>query len=126
MKRSLNAAGGMESTIGILLRTGVVLSAAVVILGAVAFLLRYAHSAADYRTFHPAPAELRGVVGIVRSAWALDSRGIMQFGLLILIATPVARVILSIWHFASERDRSYVVIAAVVLCTLLYSLVYYR
>jgi len=125
MKRSPTGAGDMESTIGILLRTGVALSAAVVMVGAVVFLVRHGHSAVDFHTFHTAPAALRGVAGIVRSAWALDSRGIIQSGLLILIATPVARVVLSVFDFASKRDKSYVVIAAVVLCTLLYSLVYY-
>ena len=124
MRRSQTVAGDTETTIGILLRTGVALSGAVVLLGAVAFLLRHGHRTANYGVFHGAPAGLRHVVDIMRAALAFDSRGIMQLGLLILIATPVARVILSIWDFARERDRSYVVIAAVVLCTLLYSLVY--
>ena len=43
-------------------------------------------------------------------------------GLLILIATPVARVVFSLVAFALERDRVYVAITAIVLLALLYSI----
>ena len=48
-------------------------------------------------------------------ALALRGKGIIQFGLLLLIATPVARVAFSIFGFAEERDRLYVVVASIVL-----------
>ncbi len=53
----------------------------------------------------------------------LNGRGIIQLGLLFLIATPVARVIFSIWGFADERDRMYVVFTVIVLAILIFSLV---
>jgi len=51
-----------------------------------------------------------------------NGRGIIQFGLLLLIATPVARVAFSIFGFAQERDRMYVVFTVIVFSILLFSL----
>jgi uncharacterized membrane protein len=48
--------------------------------------------------------------------------GLIQFGLLLLIATPAARVVFSVAGFAIERDWMYVAITLLVLLTLLYSL----
>ncbi len=112
----------VENTIGNLLRLGVLLSSAVVVAGAAIYLWRHGQSVAAYRVFRNDSPELRTLGGILRAAFALDGRGLMQLGLLILIATPVARVVLSIWGFAAMRDRTYVVIATIVLGTLLYSL----
>jgi uncharacterized membrane protein len=113
----------MDMVIGNLLRSGVVLSALVVLLGAIAYLVRHGHSIADYRIFRGEPSDLRGVRGIVRDALALRPEGIIQAGLLLLIATPVARVAVSIFGFAEEHDRMYVVFASIVLLILGYSLI---
>jgi uncharacterized membrane protein len=112
----------MESIIGNLLRTGVVLSAMVVLAGGALYLARHGSAPADYRIFHGEPAELRTVGGIIRQVVALRGRGIIQFGLLLLIATPVVRVAFSIWGFAEEHDRMYVIFTLIVLAVLVYSL----
>jgi uncharacterized membrane protein len=112
----------MEILIGQLLRTGVLLSAAVVLLGGAVYLVRHGRTTADYRVFRGEPADLRRVRGIVREALALRGKGIIQLGLLLLIATPVARVAFSIFGFAKEHDRMYVVITIIVLLVLIYSL----
>ena len=52
-----------------------------------------------------------------------EARGIIQLGLLLLIATPVARVAVSIFGFAEGHDRMYVVVASIVLLILAYSLI---
>ena len=51
-----------------------------------------------------------------------EPRGLIQLGLLLLIATPVARVVFSVFAFARQRDWIYVVITLIVLAVLLYSL----
>jgi uncharacterized membrane protein len=51
------------------------------------------------------------------------SLAIIQFGILMLIATPVARVIFSVFAFLAERDFLYVAISALVLAVLCYSLI---
>jgi uncharacterized membrane protein len=84
--------------------------------------VRHGLAPVDYRVFRGEPADLRSLRGIIRSALALRGRGIIQFGLLLLIATPVARVGFSIFGFAEERDRMYVAFTVVVFGILLYSL----
>jgi uncharacterized membrane protein len=113
----------IENILGNLLRAGVGLSAAIVFCGGVTYLARHGHALADYRVFQGERSDLHSLHGIVRDAMALHGRGIIQLGLLFLIATPVARVIFSIWGFAEERDHMYVVFTAIVLSILLFSLV---
>lgn len=111
-----------ESVIGSLLRIGVLLSAAFVLSGGLIYLVRHGASAPDYRMFHGEPTDLSTLSGILSYALSVHGRGIIQLGLLILIATPVARVAFSVVAFALERDRLYVAITLVVLSVLLLSL----
>ena len=112
----------IENILGNLLRAGVLLSALVVLIGGVIYLVRHGRTAVDFRVFHGEPAGLRDIRGIVSETWTLRGRGIIQLGLLLLIATPVARVAFSIFGFAEERDRMYVVFTVIVFSILLYSL----
>lgn len=112
----------LEIIIGNLLRIGVAASAAVVLAGGVLYLLTYGGEKADYRTFLGEPENLRSLSGIVRSAAAGHPAGIIQAGLLLLIATPIARVIFSAFGFLQERDYRYVLITLIVLAVLLYSI----
>src|SRR5215472_112427 len=92
------------------------------LLAGVIYLWRYGLTKASYQVFVGEPTDLRRWTGIVRAALALHSRGIIQLGLLILIATPVARVAFAAFAFAVEQDWLYVGISAFVLLVLLYSL----
>ncbi|MBZ5596685.1 MAG: DUF1634 domain-containing protein [Acidobacteriia bacterium] len=112
----------VEDIVAHLLRTGVLLSAAVVLCGAVIYLARHGHELADYRMFRGEPTDLRSISGIIGNAVGLRGRGIIQLGLLLLIATPVARVAFAVFGFAAEHDRMYVVFTLIVLAVLLYSL----
>jgi uncharacterized membrane protein len=108
--------------IGHLLRGGVLVSAAVVSTGACIYLSRHAGELADRRAFLGEPAELRHPAGIVRAALAGDDRGLIALGLLLLIATPVARVALAAFGFVKERDWFYSGVAVFVLVILVVSL----
>lgn len=112
----------VEEIIGNLLRAGVIIAASVVLLGGIIYLIRHGRQAPNYRVFIGEPAYLRGVSGIIAEARALSGRGIIQLGLLLLVATPVARVIFSVAAFALQRDLVYVVITLTVLTILGYSL----
>jgi uncharacterized membrane protein len=72
--------------------------------------------------FHGEPADLRQVKGVLSDAFSGDGLGIMQLGLLLLIATPVARVAFSLAAFAVQRDRLYVVVTLTVLAVLTFSM----
>jgi uncharacterized membrane protein len=112
----------VENIIGNLLRIGVLLSALVVLFGGAVYLARNGRTTANYRVFQGEPATYRTVAGIFQQTMQLRGRGIIQFGLLLLIATPVARVAFSLFGFAAERDRMYMGFTAIVLLILLYSL----
>ena len=112
----------VEEIVGNLLRSGVIASAIFVLAGGIIYLIRYGANLPDYSIFRGEPAEFRGVGGIIKAAFALRSRGLIQLGLLFLIATPVARVVFSIFAFALQRDRIYIVVTLIVLAVLIYSL----
>ena len=114
----------IEIILGNLLRTGALISAAVVLLGACIYLLHHAHEPADYRVFRGEPSEYRTIAGVIQSVINGRGRGqgLIQLGLLLLIATPIARVAFSVMGFAIERDRMYVAFTLIVLAILLYSL----
>ena len=112
----------MDVTIAVILRTGVILSALTVLVGGVFYLHRYVFTLPEYRVFLGEPADLRSISGIIGDALALRPRGIIQFGLLILIGTPIVRVAFAVAAFALQRDRVYVIVTLIVLGVLLYSL----
>jgi uncharacterized membrane protein len=113
----------MDLAISALLRAGVGLAALVVFAGGLYYLVRHGGEIPNYRTFHGEPSQLRTVPGIVAFALHSHSRGIIEVGLLLLIATPIARVAFYAIAFALQRDRVYVGITLVVLGVLVYNLV---
>jgi len=108
--------------VGGILRLGVIVSSAVIVLGLVPFLAREGARHADYHVFRGEPAAFRTVSGALRDAAQADPRGIMQLGVLLLVATPFARVALCIVEFARGRDRLYVGVALLVLLALFWGL----
>lgn len=112
----------MEVMMGRLLQVGVLLASVVVLLGGVLYVRAHAGSRVDYRTFLSEPATLRHPAELLRLVATGDGAAIVQLGLLLLIATPVARVVFAVVGFAVERDRLYVVISLVVLGVLLVGL----
>ena len=112
----------VDEIIANLLRAGVILAAAVVLVGGMLYLVQHGSTIPDYRMFRGEPAYLRGVPAILRDARALDGRGLIQLGLLLLLATPIARVAFSVVAFGLQRDRTYVAVTLFVLAVLLYSL----
>lgn len=113
----------VDQRIGNLLRTGVIMSAVVVLLGGVLLLIQEGDTnPSNMSVFHGEPAKLRTFKGVLLDAVGLDARGIIQLGLLLLLATPVARVAFSVFAFSLQRDWMYVVITLIVLVVLVFSM----
>jgi uncharacterized membrane protein len=112
----------METIVGKLLQTGVALAGAVVFTGGVLYVLHSAHQPTEYHTFTEQRAELQHVSDLFKTLMHGDSRSIIFIGLLLLIATPVARVAFSVVGFWKERDWLYVAVTLIVLAVLLFSL----
>ena len=117
----------VDTAISRLLRTGVVLSMAIVLAGLTFTFIHHpqymrSKTALGGLTAADAvyPHRVRDVAVLLRD-WR--GQGMVMLGLLMLIATPVARVALSIVAFALERDRLYVIITAAVLALLCVSFV---
>ncbi len=113
----------LEGLLGNLLRLGVLVAATVVLAGGLVLVVRHGTEPPSYHVFRGEPSDLRSVGGIVRQVFDVRGRGLIQFGLLLLIATPIARVVLAALVFAEQRDWRYVVFTLLVLCVLLYGLV---
>jgi len=112
----------LEKILGSLLRAGVLASAIVVLIGIILYAAAPHPNVRYFHIFKGEPAELRSVHSILQAALALKPDGIIQFGLLLLLATPVARVLLSMLAFACQKDRVYVLVTLIVLSALAFSL----
>ena len=112
----------IDDLMGLLLRTGVILAAVIVLAGGIIYSTRHAYPPTNYRVFQGEPENFRTIPGIVSGAKALTGRGLIQLGLLVLIATPIACVTFSVFAFLYERDWKYVAFTLVVLGLLLFSL----
>ncbi len=112
----------MERRIGLILRTGVSLAASIILLGGLQYLARHGEEPADHRTFHGEPVQMRGVLAIGRDLVHPSGRALIHLGVLLLVATPVARVVFSLAAFAEQRDSRFVVVTLVVLAILAFGL----
>jgi uncharacterized membrane protein len=113
----------MEIVVSMVLRVGVALAALTVLIGGVVYLGQHGSAEPDVRAFHGEPSDLRSLTGVVRLAASGDGRGIIALGVLFLIATPIARVALSVVAFAARREPLYVTATLIVLAVLIYGLV---
>lgn len=116
----------LDIAIGRTLQAGVLLAALVVLVGGVMYLLHASGPRLDYSHFHGVPEHLRTPGGIWRGIMLGDAQSVIQIGLLVLIATPVVRVILAGAGFLLERDRLYFWVSAIVFAVLCYSLWHIR
>ena len=106
----------LEQIVGNLLRIGVIAAAVVVLAGGIWYLAAAPQTLPDYRQFQPTIRNIRDLATLPAP------EAVILAGLLILIATPVARVIFSLVAFTFERDRTYVICTVIVLAILLYSI----
>ena len=116
----------LETVVGVMLRTGVMLAAAVVPTGGVLYLFQNHGPRTDYGYFRGEPARLMDLGSILHGIATFDARSIIMLGLLVLIATPVARVAMCVIGFLLERDKLYVAVSTIVFAILIYSLFFHR
>lgn len=105
-----------ELAISHVLRGGVIISAAIILVGLVWFYLQMAISGQATLTYP------HTVIEVAQQLTQGDPLALVTLGLLILLLTPILRVAISIIIFALERDWLYTVITLIVLLILLVSL----
>jgi uncharacterized membrane protein len=111
-----------QQIIGTLLRVGVLLAMVVVLIGGIIYMISDGGAPTDYSNFVPGSSDLTSFSAILNGLLDFDGKAIIQCGILLLIFTPVSRVILSVVSFFLERDYLYVAIGLVVLTIILFSL----
>jgi uncharacterized membrane protein len=114
----------MNDVISDLLKYGVIVSAVIIAAGVV---LTFANTPESF----PSSLQLLvstnygepygGISGLASGLASGSPASVLQLGLIVLLATPVARVVASVILFAAERDGRYVAITLFVLCVLLVS-----
>lgn len=101
---------------------GTMAAGAVIATSAIVLIATEGRTTASFATFDPAAADGQSIAKVIRGVTALEPRSLLLLGVIMVIATPVLRVAFSLITFAIERDRLYVLITAVVLAVLGYSL----
>ena len=114
----------METVMGRLLQVGVLLASVVVALGGAMYLKAHHGSVPDYRVFASEPVGLRDAGQIFEQVTRGDGTAVIELGVLLLIATPIARVLFAVVSFTLERDWLYVAISVAVLVILVFGIVH--
>ena len=89
----------IESIMGSLLITGVIISGTLILIGGIFYLSQQGFTKPDFNKFSGEPSDLRSVKQILKGVIHFDSLALIQTGILLLIATPVCRVIFSVIGF---------------------------
>jgi uncharacterized membrane protein len=105
----------MQLLLGQVLRAGTVISISIVLIGGFFYIYRHGHATPDYRVFKGIPDCVQHPSGIYYGIVNLKGQAIIQFGIVLLIATPIVRVIFSAIGFVLEKDYMYLGISLLVL-----------
>jgi len=113
----------IEKLIGYLLRYGVITASLIVFIGGLIYLHQYQHNGVPaYHTFVGEQAGYTTISEIFSGVGSFNAKGIIQLGVLVLIATPILRIFFSLIGFILEKDRLYILITFVVLSVMLFSI----
>lgn len=111
----------LYASLSTVLRVGLVLAITVTLIGGGLLLWQRGMEKVDYKIFKGAPKSLIEMDAIVSNAVKGEALAIIQLGVLLMIATPIARVASCVIGFTYQRDLLYALLSSIVLVTLLYS-----
>ncbi|WP_316739671.1 DUF1634 domain-containing protein [Pedobacter aquatilis] len=112
----------IQVLLGTLLRAGVIISMSTVLIGGIIFLIHNNGAITDYKVFTPELSKFSSVLEILKGVTTFKGDAIVQFGVLMLIFTPIARIIFAIFSFLIEKDYLYVLIGFIILAIIAISL----
>jgi uncharacterized membrane protein len=113
----------IEKIIGLQLRYGVVIASLIVLIGGVLYLVQQGQGAIPpYHTFIGEHAGYTTFSQIIKGVASGQAKGIVQIGVVVLIATPILRIAFSLVGFVLEKDRLYIIITTIVLSVMLFSI----
>ncbi|MGX9987289.1 DUF1634 domain-containing protein [Chryseobacterium sp. POL2] len=111
----------LNRSVGNLLRLGVILSVITSLIGFIKLYLEGFKMPENYKDLST-PTD-----HVWQTFWTsltnFEGIGIIQLGILILILTPLMRIIFALIGYLKEKDYTYVIISAIVLCIMIISFV---
>ena len=111
----------VETVLSIVLLAGLLAALAVTTIGGGLLMIQQGDTIISFQFFKEESASLSQLDAIVTAALAGDAHSITQLGILMMIATPIARVLSCAILFLFQRDRLYVALSTFVLAILLFS-----
>ena len=111
----------IQQIIGWILRLGVFISMLVVFIGGCFYIYRHSTETAHYSQFVGVPKFIDTPGGIWHGILTLRGRAIIQAGIILLIATPIVRILFSAIGFVLEKDWLYTGISLLVLAIIVTS-----
>ena len=112
----------IQLILGTLLRAGVIISMSIVLIGGAIFLVHNQGNITDYKIFRPELSNFSSIAAIFKGVLTFRGDAVIQFGILMLIFTPIARIVFAIFSFLIERDYLYVLIGFIILAIITVSL----
>lgn len=110
----------MQILVGNILRIGVLLAMIVVIAGLALFIYANGSNKAQYGTF--VEGGHAGMAALWSGIKAGNANAIIELGVILLIATPIARILFALIGFWLEKDRLYMIISLIILCVMAVSI----
>jgi len=118
----------LELIMGKLLRYGVIISCIITGFGGIIYILQHQGVVPDYAptttAFEGTPEYLRQLSTILPRVIAFEGAAIIQLGVIVLVATPILRVVFSLFAFLYEKDYLYVVITSIVLAVIVVNMLF--
>lgn len=109
--------------VGQILRIGVLIASTILIIGAILYLIVHGQEPVpNYRLFASEPSSNTTIPGIIKGVLTGSVPQIIQLGVLVLICTPILRVVGSLLGFVIEKDRLYIGITSMVLFVIIFSI----
>ena len=113
----------MERIIGLQLRFGVVIASLIVLIGGLIYLNRSGNLVVPhYHSFIGTKARFTTISKILKGVYAINAKGIIELGVIVLIATPIFRIAFSLVGFIIEKDKLYIGITLIVLAVMMFSI----
>ncbi|MDM1294633.1 DUF1634 domain-containing protein [Sphingobacterium sp. N143] len=109
--------------VGQILRIGVIVASSTLVVGGLWYLAVHGQDPVpNYREFAGEGSANTTITGIIIGAFSRHVPQIIQLGVLLLICTPIVRVVGSLFGFIIEKDRLYIIITLIVLIVIIGSI----
>lgn len=113
----------IETLVGQVLRAGVITACLIVLTGGIYYIFKHGlEQVPDHSHFSGETGNYTTLTGILYGVLSLRASQIIQLGVVVLIATPILRILCSLFGFILEKDKLYIAITLTVLLIITFSI----